>query len=73
MVDCDSSSGQSEITPPEFAFLARRAGLRLTEAQTTEFRDAYILLQAMVALMQRPRDRSTEPAHVFTFDRDSDR
>jgi len=69
---CVSSSGRSEITPTEFAFLARRAGLNLTEAQTTEFRNAYLLLQAMIALMQRPRDRAVAPAHVFAPGQDLD-
>jgi hypothetical protein len=70
---CGSSSAHSDITPTEFAFLARRAGLNLTEVQTMEFREAYLLLQAMTSLMRGSRDRAAEPAHVFAFGRGLDR
>jgi hypothetical protein len=70
---CGSSNAHSDITPTEFAFLARCAGLNLTEVQTMEFREAYLLLQAMTSLMRGSRDRAAEPAHVFAFGRGLDR
>lgn len=57
------------ITEAEFEFLARRAGLDMTEAQTKELYGAYHYIEAMVARVHQQRCREAEPAHIFTFPR----
>jgi hypothetical protein len=57
----------ASITPAEFDFLVRRAGLTLTEAQKAELIEVYPLMQAMAERIRTPRGRAAEPAHIFTF------
>lgn len=60
----------SVIAPEDFAFLAEQAGLTLTLPQTNDLREGYELVRAMADLVRGPHERETEPAHIFTFDRD---
>ncbi len=53
------------ISRAEFDFLARRAGLTLTEAQATELIGVYPLIAAMVERNRNGRGREAEPAHIF--------
>jgi hypothetical protein len=54
------------ITPAEFDFLVRRAGLTLSETQKAEMIGVYPLVAAMAARIRTPpRDRMAEPAHIF--------
>jgi hypothetical protein len=55
------------ISQPEFEFLARRAGLTLSEAQKAELYSAYGYIEAMLEKVRKPRGREAEPAHIFTF------
>ena len=50
---------------PELEFLARRAGLTLTEEQTTELLVVYDRVRAMAERVRQPRGRAAEPAHIF--------
>jgi hypothetical protein len=55
------------VTREEFAILAKRAGLTLSEAQQATLHDVYGHLEAMLARLRGPADRArgAEPAHVF--------
>ncbi len=54
------------ITPVEFDFLVRRAGLTVTEAQKAELIGVYPMVAAMAARNRTPpRGREAEPAHIF--------
>ena len=56
----------SELTSPErFAVLVERAGLKLTPEQFEELRQGYRFVERMIRSVRRPRDRATEPAHIF--------
>lgn len=55
------------ITEAEFEFLARRAGLHMTETQTKELYGAFHYIEAMVALVHQQRGREAEPAHIYAF------
>lgn len=56
-----------EISPEAFAVLTDRAGLTLSPEQSEELRGAYRFVQEMTARVRTPRDRSAEPAHIFTL------
>jgi hypothetical protein len=58
----------SELSIAEFAFLARRAGLPLTQAQVETLYPAYGYIAAMCERLRTPRGREAEPAHIFVFD-----
>jgi hypothetical protein len=58
---------KASITQAEFEFLARRAGLELSEQQKTDLYAAYPYIEAMVAQVHQKRGREAEPAHIFTF------
>jgi hypothetical protein len=53
---------EKEMTPEEFAALARSAGLVIPPASLEEMAKAYDRLQE---LAQRVRAAQAEPAHVF--------
>ena len=53
------------ITDAEFDFLAKRAGLALTDAQKAELMTVYPLVAAMAERNRAPRGRAAEPAHIF--------
>ncbi len=53
------------ISRAEFDFLARRAGLTLTEAQATELMGVYPLIAAMTERNRNGRGREAEPMHIF--------
>jgi hypothetical protein len=55
------------ITEAEFEFLARRAGLEMSEKQKSELYAAYPYIEAMIARVHQKRGREAEPAHIFTF------
>jgi hypothetical protein len=55
------------ISEAEFAILAKRAGLTLTDAQCAALYGGYGYVEAMVALVRTPRGREAEPAHIFVF------
>jgi hypothetical protein len=58
-----------KISRAEFEFLARRAGLSLTEAQKVELYGAYAHLEALVAALDKPLDPAAEPATIFAPER----
>ena len=49
----------------ELDFLARRAGLTLTEEQATALLGVYPKVRAMAERVRQPRGREAEPAHTF--------
>lgn len=50
----------------DFEALVRRAGLTLSETETTELYGAWPLLEAMLDRLRNPdRGPEVEPAHVF--------
>ena len=53
------------ISRERFALLVERAGLKLTAEQLEELRRAYRFVERMQKTVRRPRDRTTEPAHIF--------
>ena len=53
------------ISTERFAVLAERAGLKLTPEQFEELRQGYQFVERMVRTVRRPRDRASEPAHIF--------
>ena len=53
------------ISNERFAVLAERAGLKLTPEQFEELRQGYRFVERMVRTVRRPRDRASEPAHIF--------
>jgi hypothetical protein len=53
------------ISTERFAVLAERAGLKLTPEQFEELRQGYRFVERMVRTVRRPRDRASEPAHIF--------
>jgi len=58
-----------KISRAEFEFLARRAGLSLTDAQKLELYGAYAHLEALIEALQAPLDPAAEPATIFAADR----
>jgi len=60
---------EPSISRAEFEFLARRAGLRLSEAQKKELYGAYAHLEMLMALVNAPLDPAAEPALIFATDR----
>ena len=53
------------ISNERFAVLVERAGLKLTPEQFEELRQGYQFVERMVRTVRRPRDRASEPAHIF--------
>jgi hypothetical protein len=53
------------ISTERFAVLADRAGLKLTPEQFEELRQGYRFVERMIRTVRRPRDRASEPAHIF--------
>ena len=53
------------ISTEQFAFLAERAGLKLTPEQFEERRQGYRFVERMIRTVRQPRDRAAEPAHIF--------
>ncbi len=53
------------ITREEFDFLARRAGLTLTDAQSTELMAVYPTIAAAAERNRSARGRQAELAHIF--------
>ena len=53
------------ISTEQFAVLTERAGLKLTPEQFEELRQGYQFVERMVRTVRRPRDRASEPAHIF--------
>jgi len=53
------------ISTEWFAVLAERAGLKLTPEQFEELRQGYRFVERMIRTVRRPRDRASEPAHIF--------
>jgi hypothetical protein len=49
----------------EFAVLARRSGVALSDDDIAMLYEGYVLLQRTVADLARPADAQTEPALVF--------
>ena len=56
---------QDDFSREELAFLARRAGLALSEKQMTELLVVGRQIRTMAARVRQPRGRQAEPAHVF--------
>ena len=54
-----------KLSESEFQVLCKRAGLELTPDQAAEYYPAYGLIEAMVALVRKPRSHMAEPAHVY--------
>jgi hypothetical protein len=55
------------ISEAEFAVLAKRAGLNLTDQQRAELYQGYGFVEEMIARVRTPRGREAEPAHIFVF------
>ena len=55
----------ASISLEEIDFLARRAGLALTEAQKAELVEAYPTVAAALERIRTPRGHEAEPAHIF--------
>ena len=53
------------ISTERFAVLAERAGLKLTPEQFEELWQGYRFVERMIRTVRRPRDRASEPAHIF--------
>ena len=53
------------ISTEQFAVLTERAGLKLTPEQFEELWQGYRFVERMIRTVRRPRDRSSEPAHIF--------
>ena len=53
------------ISTEQFAVLTERAGLKLTPEQFEELRQGYRFDERMIRTVRRPRDRASEPAHIF--------
>lgn len=49
----------------EFAVMARRTGIPLTDEQIATLYEAYGWVEAMTATLHRQRDISVEPALIF--------
>jgi hypothetical protein len=59
-----------KISRAEFEFLARRAGLHLSEQQTVELHGAWGTLEALIERLRGPLDPALEPATMFAADQD---
>ena len=57
------------LSPERFAVLVGRAGLALTPEQFEELRQGYGFVERMIRTVRRPRDRASEPAHIFVHPR----
>ena len=53
------------ISTEQFAVLTERAGLKLTPEQFEELWQGYRFVERMIRTVRRPRDRASEPAHIF--------
>ena len=53
------------ISTEQFAVLTERAGLKLTPEQFEELWLGYRFVERMIRTVRRPRDRASEPAHIF--------
>jgi hypothetical protein len=56
---------EEPISRERFTVLVEQAGLKLTPEQFEELRQGYHLVERMARTVRRPRDRATEPAHIF--------
>jgi hypothetical protein len=61
---------EEPISRERFTVLVERAGLKLTPEQFEELRQGYRLVERMARTVRRPRDRATEPAHIFVQPRE---
>ena len=52
----------------EFEALARRAGLHLSAAQTSELYGAWGTLEALIERLKTPHPSTAEPATIFLVD-----
>jgi len=57
------------LTRAEFAALARRAGLALSEAETAELFGAWAHLEALIERLRAPLRPAAEPATIFLPDK----
>ena len=57
------------ITEPEFFFLTRRAGLRLSATQLAETYRVYGYIEQMAENVRKPRSIDAEPALIFTTEK----
>ena len=57
------------IAEPEFAFLARRAGLKLSATQLVEMHRVYGYIERMAENVRKPRAIDAEPALIFTAEK----
>ena len=55
-----------KISEAEFNALAAQTGLTLSAAQKASLYAAYGMLEDMIARVNTPMPRETEPAHMFT-------
>jgi len=53
------------ITRSDFAALARRTGIALSEEQISALYEAEGWVEAMLDTLHRPRAPAIEPAHIF--------
>jgi hypothetical protein len=56
---------KSSVSEQDFAVLARRTGIPLTDAQIAVLYEAYGWVEGMTASLRAPRDRAAEPALTF--------
>jgi len=59
---------QPRITREQFEFLARRAGLTLSDQQKSELYGAYGHLEALIERLRTRLPLAAEPATIFTLD-----
>lgn len=55
----------SATSKEEFAVLARRSGVPLTDAEVEILLEGYVLIEQLRADLDRPADAAVEPALVF--------
>lgn len=66
--DANVQSRTTQIRYAEFEFLARRAGLVLSDEQMAEMHQAYSVIEAMAARIRMPRRPEADPALTFSVD-----
>jgi hypothetical protein len=66
--DAKDQPRMTQISYAEFEFLARRAGLILSDEQMAEMHQAYSVIEAMAARIRTPRRPAAEPALTFSVD-----
>jgi diketogulonate reductase-like aldo/keto reductase len=54
------------VSQAEFTIMVKQTGLPLSMEQTGMLYDAYSILEAMIARVNKPMPREIEPAHTFT-------